>query len=121
MAGTATITYSESRPGISSVTWAWTSDASGDVNGTDTVSISAEAVRWVTNPGTAAPTASYDIVVNDSDAADVSAGVLANRHTSNTEQAYPAADTYHAVDGPLSLVVTNAGSAKTGTLTMYYR
>jgi len=50
----------------------------------------------------------------------VAAGVLANRHTSNTEQAYPAANTYHIFDGKLSLNVENAGDSKIGTLTMYY-
>jgi hypothetical protein len=120
MAGSATITYSRSRAGAKSVSWSWTSDSSGDVSGTDTDAISGRAYRWVTNPGSTAPTANYDIVVNDSDAADVSAGVLADRHTSNTEQAYPAANTYHIFDGALSLVVSNAGATKEGVLTMYY-
>ena len=55
------------------------------------------------------------------DGVDLAAGVLANRDTANSEQAYPAADTYHVFDGPLSLVVSNAGASKAGTLTMYYR
>ena len=119
MAGSATITYSSTRA-AKSVSWTWTSDGSGDVSGTDTNAISGRAFRWVTNPGSTAPSDNYDIVVNDSDAADVSAGVLANRDTSNTEQAYPAANTYHIFDGKLSLVVSNAGAAKEGVLTMYY-
>lgn len=121
MAGTVVITYSEARPGIRSVKWAWTSDASGDVSGTDTKAISGQALRWVTNPGSTAPTDNYDIVVNDIDGADVAGGVLANRDTANTEAAYPAADTYHCFDGPLSLVISAAGDSKVGTLTMYYR
>ena len=74
----------------------------------------------MTNPGATAPTDNYDIVVNDADSVDVAAGVLANRDTANSEQAYPAADTYHVFDGPLSLVVSAAGNAKQGTLTLYY-
>lgn len=120
MPGTVTMAYSETRS-IKSITWTWTSDASGDVSGTDTKYIAGEALRWVTNPGAAAPTANYDIVVNDVDGVDIAAGVLANRHTTTSEQAYPAAATYHVFDGPLSLVVSNAGNAKAGTLTMYYR
>ena len=120
MAGSATIIYSSTRAGAKSVSWTWTSDASGDVSGTDTVAISGRAYRWVTNPSATAPAANYDIVVNDSDSSDVAAGVLANRHTSNTEQAYPAANTYHIFDGKLSLIVENAGDSKIGTLTMYY-
>ena len=74
MAGTVVITYSETRSPVRSVTWTWTSDASGDVNGTDTKSLSGRAIRFVTNPGATAPTDNYDIVVNDVDGADVAAG-----------------------------------------------
>lgn len=121
MAGSVTITYSSTRPAMKSVTWTWTSDASGDVSGTDTKTLSGEAVKWVTNPGAAAPTDDYDVVVNDEDSADVAVGVLADRDTANTEAAYPAANTYHAFDSKLSIVVSNAGNAKGGTLTMFYR
>lgn len=121
MAGTVSISYSDGNQGIRSVTWSWTSDASGDANGTATKAIAGQALRWVTNPGSAAPTDDYDIVVNDADGVDVAAGVLGNRDTTNSEAAYPAANTYHVFDGQLTLVVSNAGNAKTGTLTMYYR
>ena len=120
MAGSVSITYSSTRAGAKSVQWSWTSDSSGDVSGTDTDAISGRAYRWATNPGSTAPTDDYDIVVNDADALDVAAGVLADRDTSNSEQAYPAANTYHIFDGPLSLVVSSAGNAKEGVLTMYY-
>lgn len=130
MAGTVTIAYSDSRPGVHSVIWTWTSDASGDVNGTDTKALSGRAIRFVTNPGATAPTDNYDVVVNDSDGADVAAGCLADRDTANTEQAVPIVETVKGAstyatsaavfDGPLSLVVTNAGNAKQGVLTMYY-
>jgi hypothetical protein len=131
MAGTVSITYSETRAGVRSVTWAWTSDASGDASGTDTKFLSGQVVRFVTNPGATAPTDNYDIVINDGDGVDIAAGCLANRDTANSEQAVPivettvGANTYGtsaaAFDGPLSLVVSNAGNAKDGTLTMYYR
>lgn len=132
MAGTATITYSESRAGIKSVTWAWTSDAAGAVNGTDTKAISGEVLRFVTKPdGTNAPTDLYDIVVNDAQGIDVAAGALANRATATTQAAFPVSEvtvntrnyavTNAGFDGPLSLSITNAGNAKSGTLVMYYR
>lgn len=121
MAGSVTISYSETRPGMKFVRWTWTSDSSGDVSGTDTKLLAGQALRWATNPSATAPTDNYDIVVNDADALDVSVGVLANRDTANSENAYPAADTYHVFDGALSLVVSNAGNAKEGVLTMYYR
>jgi hypothetical protein len=130
MAGTVTITYSETRT-IKSVTWSWTSDASGDANGTATKSISGEVIRFVTNPGATAPSDNYDVVVNDADGVDIAAGCLANRDTANSEQAVPIVETTvgsntygtraAAFDGALSLVVSNAGDSKQGTLTMYYR
>ena len=131
MAGSVTISYSETRPGAKSVTWAWTSDASGDVSGTDTKALTGTAVRFVTNPSATAPTDDYDVVVNDVDGVDVAAGCLADRHTSTSEQAVPILETTvggntygtsaAAFDGVLSLVVSNAGNAKQGALTMYYR
>jgi len=39
-----------------------------------------------TNPGATAPTANYDIVLNDAEGNDVLQGVGANRHTSTTEK-----------------------------------
>jgi hypothetical protein len=129
MAGTVALTYSETRS-VKTVVWTWTSDASGDVSGTDTKPISGELLRIVTNPGATAPTDNYDVVINDADGVDVAGGLLANRDTANSEQVIPVlettvgANTYAhrpVVDGPLSLVISNAGNAKQGVLTLYYR
>ena len=80
-------------------------------------------LRWATNPSSTAPDANYDIVVNDDDAIDISAGGLANRHTSSSEQVLHGGDAKDgaAFMGKLSLVVSNAGNAKEGGLRMYYR
>uniref|UniRef100_A0A6M3XKN4 Uncharacterized protein n=1 Tax=viral metagenome TaxID=1070528 RepID=A0A6M3XKN4_9ZZZZ len=119
MAGTVTITYSTPGAHIKWAKWAWTSDASGDVSGTDTKSLDGKALSWVTNPdGTDVPTTLYDIVVNDADGADVAAAGLANRSATAGEKVN--ADPPQAFNGALSLVVAAAGNAKKGTLTMYY-
>jgi len=122
MAGSVTITYS-SHETIRYVQWAWTSDASGDVSGTDTVVVSGVALRYATNPGSTAPTDNYDIVINDEDGIDIAAGGLVNRDTSNSEQVLTGGDAKDgaAFIGKLSLVVSNAGNAKEGVLRMYYR
>jgi len=122
MAGSVTITYS-SHATIRYVQWSWTSDASGDVSGTDTVVVSGVALRWATNPGSTAPTDDYDIVVNDEDSIDIANGGLGNRDTSTSEHFIPGgdADPGAAFVGKLSLVVSNAGNAKEGVLRMYYR
>ena len=122
MAGSVTITYS-SHETVKYVQWAWTSDASGDVSGTDTNTIDGQVLRWVTNPSSTAPTDDYDIVINDEDGIDIAAGVLGDRDTSNSEQVLTGGDAKDgaAFIGKLSLVVSNAGNAKEGVLRMYYR
>ena len=122
MAGSVTITYS-SHDTIKYVQWTWTSDGSGDMSGTDTADLNGRVLRWASNPSSTAPSANYDIVVNDEDGIDVANGGLVNRHTSNSEHFIPGgdADPGAAFMGKLSLVVSNAGSTKEGVLRMYYR
>ena len=123
MAGTVTITYPVSHLPIKMVEWTWVSDASGDVSGTDTGELNGMALRWVTNPGSTAPTDDYDITVLDEDGVDIASGGLGNRDTSDSEQFIPGgdADPGAAFNGKLSLVVSNAGNAKEGVLKLYYR
>ena len=122
MAGSVTITYSEHAT-VKYVQWDWTSDSSGDVSGTDTKVIAGVPLRFATNPSATAPSANYDIVINDADGIDLAAGNLANRHTSTSEQFIPGGDANPgaAFNGALSLVVSNAGDSKIGKLVMYYR
>ena len=91
MAGSVTISY-ESHESVKYVEWTWTSDGSGDVSGTDTESVNGQVLRWATNPSSTAPSANYDIVVNDEDGIDLAAGGLANRHKSSSEQVLTGGD-----------------------------
>jgi hypothetical protein len=123
MAGSVTIEY-EDHESMKYVKWSWTSDGSGDVSGEDTKSVNGQVCRWATNPDSStAPSANYDIVVNDVDSIDIAAGGLVNRHTSTSEQVLTGGDAKDGAGfaGKLSLVVSNAGAAKLGVLTMYYR
>lgn len=108
--------------GIKKITWAWTSDdAAGSVT-CESVNVKGRVQRAVTNPGTTAPTADYDIVINDEDGVDVMQAQLGNRHTSNSEQAWPLIGTIPVevlVLGDLTPVITNAGNSKIGTLVLY--
>jgi hypothetical protein len=61
-----------------------------------------------TNPGTA-PTAAYDIVLNDSDGIDVMGGALADRSASVSEEAIPSKS--GIVKGPITVVITNNSQA----------
>lgn len=79
-------------PNAEFVVISWVADsADGSVPST-TLGLFGYVQKIVTNPGATAPTANYDMALGDpSDSTlDVLAGAIANRHTSNTEQVYPA-------------------------------
>ncbi len=122
--------------GIRKILVSWTSDdTTGAVSGT-TRKIVGQLIKGVTDPGSAAPTANYDITITDEEGVDVlaaciAAGRLDNRHTSTSEQAYffvenvntaPLAMAAHpVVCDALTIAVANAGNSKTGQLVLYYR
>lgn len=87
MAGTVTETH-ERIGAIGVVTLTVTADAAdGTVPNTDlSTKIGGKLLALETNPGATAPTANYDITIEDEDGHDVLEGVGANRHTSNTEK-----------------------------------
>ncbi len=120
MAGTVTTTEI-THTSLNKLTFAWTSDASGDADGASVEGYDGKIVGLTTIPdGTDAPTVNYDVVVNDAAGHDVLLGAGANRHNTNTE---------HVTEGSLAgvagntltLVVSNAGNAKKGTVILYIR
>lgn len=127
MAGTVSETHVKRGP-IGAVTLTVTGDASdGSVPSTDLATkISGRLLFLKTNPGATAPTANYDIVLNDADSHDVLEAVGANRHTSATEKVsvvmsgtsiHPAV----AKSDTLSFVLTNNSvNAALITVTIYY-
>ena len=124
MAEACTITE-ETFGTVKKVTWAWTSAADGSVGAaavstTTTNAYSGKIERLVTDPGATAPTDNWDLVINDEDGTDVLAGAGANRDTANTEQVLAASVGIVAND-TLTMLVTNAGSGKTGTVYVYIR
>lgn len=104
--------------GIQVKTLTWTSDASGDVNGT-TWNWAGAVLRVVTNPGATAPTDDWDLVLNDADGVDVLGGSGANRDTANSEQIIPTNIPFIA--GSIELRISNAGNAKNGTVVIYLK
>ncbi|MGE0229984.1 MAG: hypothetical protein AB7I38_17065 [Dehalococcoidia bacterium] len=120
MAGTVTVSE-EPYGSVKKVSFAWTSDASGNADAQTSLAYNGEVVRLVTDPdGTAAPTDNYDVAVNDEDGADVLMGAGANRDTANTEQVLASSLGVVAND-KLTLQVTNAGNAKSGVVRIYIR
>ena len=81
------------------------------------------AYMAVTDPGATAPTANYDIVLNDELSADIFGGSLANRHTTSSEQAVPtigAGTGDRPVTKSVQMEITNAGDTKGGTLAVLF-
>ena len=129
MSLTTTISNRQNGTDIVRVTLAWTSAADGSASG-DTPSLSGELMKVVFDPGSAAPTANYDITLNDANGFDVLAGFGANLSATVTTQLKPGiafkdgtttsvAPT--VIDGVLTLAVTNAGDTKSGSVVLYLR
>ena len=126
MAGTNVITQSPRT--VRKLILDWLSDASGDVNGTK-VEVSGEILRVTFKPdgGGTQPTALYDVTLDDDDGVDVLNGKGANLSNTATTTIAPmigdgtTTDKIVAVDGRLELKVTNAGNAKGGIVSIYYR
>lgn len=73
------------------VTIDWVADSADGSVPTLSLDLRGFLVKAVTNPGSTAPTASYDIAITDPEDSnlDAAATLLNNRHTSTTEQVYP--------------------------------
>lgn len=77
-----------------------------------------------TNPGSTAPTANYDIVLNDTDGIDLMGGMLANRSATASEAAQPAiaSGVYwpRPIDGALTIAITNNAVNSAVTVTKFF-
>jgi len=72
--------------------------------------------------GTDAPTAAYDVAVNDANGEDLFDDGLANRSATAAESVFPASDGVNAVVpivSDLSIAVTNAGDTKAGKVILF--
>jgi hypothetical protein len=125
MAGSAmTFAYDTVGP-IKKITVSWTSDSvTGAVSGT-TATVRGYLLAGITDPGAAAPTADYDIVLTDSEGANILADCdddLIDRHTTNSEHidfvVATATGARPAVVSKITVAVTAAGNSKNGTLVL---
>ena len=128
----AVVTVSYRRHGSSRIAVVdWTSATDGSA--TAAVTLDGVIHKFVTNPGATAPSANYDITLVDEDGIDIAQGLLANRHTSNSEEVYPFAEVtlggtgsdaaalplFHG--GDVTFTLANAGDQKVGQLKVYMR
>jgi len=113
-----------------------TDDTTGSVAGT-TTKISGELIKIVTDPGSDAPTANWDVVLTDEEGVDLSihmddvaiAALIARHTTTSLETYLPLEDTagtgrvgaWPVVCDKLTVTVNNAGNSKTGQIILYYR
>lgn len=133
MAGSEMVFTVDRGPGpIKRVIADWTSDdTTGAVSGASP-KVSGRLIKATTDPGTAAPTANYDITLTDDEGVNVLTACdddLTDRHTSTSEEVYflvkdhagtPLAQSLHpVVCSPLTIAVANAGNSKTGQIILF--
>lgn len=126
MTDLGTVTVSEEIFGtVKKIKFAWQSAGAGGDSGKATKTTghvyNGEVIRLVTIPdSTAAPSANYDVAINDEDGNDVLMGAGADRSATAIEQVLGSLLGCVANDR-LSLSITNAGEAKKGTVILYIR
>jgi len=127
-AGICTVT-SDGDYGILKVTWTWISDASGDVSGVGSHTVSGIPYAVEFNVATTYPSDAHDVTLIDSDSLDLLDGFGANLQN-GTDTSLTYARTYRSLfttDGgymslvgkALTPVVANAGDTKSGTIILY--
>jgi hypothetical protein len=130
MAGSVTYKKNKIRVGndiVEEHVWAWTAD-SGDGSVPDTVTddtVTGYLMNAKTDPGTTAPTALYDIALNDDDAVDVFQAELNNRSAADSEQVLAKVGNAYGepfINSVLTMVLTNNSvNSAVGELKVYVR
>lgn len=109
---------------------AWTSSTAGAASATVELNGTLLAVVFKPDSGGTQPTDAYDITVTDTQGIDILSGLGANLSNSTATKKCPliaATDgttttaVPHALSGSHTLTVSNAGSAKGGTVVFYLR
>jgi hypothetical protein len=102
---------------------AWVSDASGNVSGnaiTPVVGFLVQ-IKFIPDGGGTAPSALYDIVLNDANGVDFLAGTGANLSATVSTIIVPTAPILYDATTTLDLVVSNAGVSKGGTVRLWFQ
>jgi len=120
MAGTVAVTET-THTSVKKVKFVWVSSAGGAADATTTATFDGEIIKVITSPGTGGtqPTDDYDLVLTNSDGVDMLAGQGANRDDTAIESISSGMGGLAAEK--LTLGITNAGSAKAGTVLVYIR
>ena len=113
-----------SKNGINVLRFAWKTDGSGNFTAVESkYPIDGYIIAFLTNPGAAAPTASYDPSVVNSDGVDLSGGALVDRSATASEIVMPLVNSEVVkmpVLGKVTFDVAAAGNDKNGVLDIYF-
>ena len=105
------------------ITWSFTTDASGDVTEESASTINGQISRVVTNPdNTDTPTTLWDLTLKDEDGVDILGGDGGDRDSADSkasEQVSPCPPC-PAIRSKLTFTVANGGNAKKGVVVVYY-
>lgn len=102
---------------------AWLSDGTGAVNTNPFTPVQGQLtqIKFIPDGGGTAPTALYDVVLNDVNGLDYLGGTGANLSATVSTQTRVAAPLLYDGVSALDLVVTNAGAAKGGTVQLWFQ
>jgi len=117
MAGTVTTTEERIGP-IEEIIFVWTSSAAGAADATTTYSYNGEVMEAQIVPGATTPTDLYDVVLTDNNNIDMLYGQGANVSNASTVVVKGAA---LVSNSKITLGISNAGSAKDGTVIVHVR
>lgn len=125
MAGSITVTTTQVGA-LTQYSVAWVSDSSGNVSASSFAVKSGELMQVMFTPdgGDTQPSNAYDMAIADANGADVLAGAGADLSNSTATAAVPTISTYfrrQVVAGNLTPNISNAGSAKGGTVALLIR
>ncbi len=119
--------WSDTKLGTGAVRLLWISYVTDASTGTFTVTTDKLINAWIlkvqTDPGSTAPTPSYDIDFDDANGEDIMGGALDNRSATATESTRGLLNgNYQPVEnfGKLTIQVTAAGNSKTIELLIWY-
>ena len=112
----------EMQNAIKKITYAWTSDGSGDATATTSTEFTGSVLECITIPGSGGnqPTDQYDVTVTDADGVDVLHGNGANRSNASNEY-ITEANSGTVVNDKLAFAIANAGDTKSGTVILYLK
>lgn len=119
-AGSVTVSTSNAGRNVQRIDLAWTSDSSGAVSG-HAFSLSAGYIISVqfAPGGIAAPSDQYDVTLIDSTGLDILHGHGADQSSTVTDRYSMDPEWFNDSSHTVDLVITNAGNAKSGTVTVW--